>query len=137
MLTLEKLKKDQLQSRKDKDTIKSLLLTTLLGEIQTQLIGSKKSEQDVVLDVLLKFIKSTKQSLDIVHTDKSLQELNILESYAPSQLTEEQIKQIIRKAIDLGNINFGMIMKYFSTNFKGCYHSKSLPKIVKDYTNTL
>lgn len=137
MLTLEKLKKDQLQSRKDKDTIKSLLLTTLLGEIQTQLIGSKKSEQDVVLDVLLKFIKSTKQSLDIVHTDKSLQELNILESYAPSQLTEEQIKQIIRKAIDLGNTNFGMIMKYFSTNFKGCYDSKSLPKIVKDYTNTL
>lgn len=137
MLTLEKLKKDQLQSRKDKDTIKSLLLTTLLGEIQTQLIDSKKSEQDVVLDVLLKFIKSTKQSLDIVHTDKSLQELNILQSYAPLQLTEEQIKQIIRKAIDLGNTNFGMIMKYFSTNFKGCYDSKSLPKIVKDYTNTL
>lgn len=134
MSLINKIKSDQLQSRKDRDTLKSSLLTTLIGEVQTQSKNTGRSEEDLVLDVILKFIKSIKQTLDLKVSKESEEELNILISYTPKQLTEEEIKDLIKSSIDSGNTNFGMIMKYFSTNFKGCYDTKQLPILVKKYT---
>ena len=60
---LGKIKKDQLQSRKDRDHVKSSILTTLIGEAQTKQINEQRDLTDVELtDIKEKLKESVTES---------------------------------------------------------------------------
>lgn len=136
MSLFQTIKLDQLQARKTKESLKVTLLTTLIGEIQTELKSSNKDEDEVTLDTLLKFIKSANQSQALRFTDSVEEELNILKQYTPQPLSDASILKIINTAKSY-NSDFGTIMKVFSTKYKGRYDAKSLASIVKQQLNSV
>lgn len=136
-MDLTQIKIHQLQARKERDIVKATLLTTLIGEIETQLKNNlNKSSEPIVLQTILKFVKNLNESLKLKHTDLAEQELNILKKYLPEPLTNEEIEKLINECINKG-LNFGGIMKMFTTNYKGRYDSKVLSSTVKKYTNCI
>lgn len=137
MTLLTQIKSDQLAARKARNLEKSSLLTTLIGE--ASMIGKNDGNRDStdaeVIGVIRKFLKGVKENLDIVgdHNTAVCDILNaeeeILSSYLPKQMTEEQIKA----ALEGQAKNKGLLMKYLKDNFAGQYDGKLAAQVVDEF----
>lgn len=108
MSLYKQIKEEQLKARKVKNTFNTSLLTTLLGEIQTTVAGNLSASQfgilnppdEVVLKVITKFIKNTKETLRLKPDDVTASlECEVLESFLPPQLTVEELKALVSSYI--------------------------------------
>ena len=115
------IKSDQVLSRKQRDQVKSNLLTTLIGEI------TKKAKDDGDREVtdldVISTIKSFMSNMDIVlkHEEANviaLEEKWILGSYLPKQLDQNELSLIISKNEFK---NLGEFMKFLKINHAGLY----------------
>lgn len=133
MTTLyETLKLDLIDYRKQHDKPKSVLLQTLIGELNT------KEKSNIVIDdaYVAKMIKSfvnnntatLKDANDPVMIDRLMAENDLLNSYLPKLLSEEQVKIIIAEN-DLKDVPTGM--KYFKEHFNGQYDGKMVSSLLK------
>lgn len=108
MSLYQQIKLKQLEARKAKLELHVKLFTTLLGEIQGSIIGGKNlveyeedgttlkvSDQDT-LKVIKRFITKAKETLKLQPSNQvATLELEILETFLPKQLTDEELKVII------------------------------------------
>ena len=111
----EKINTDFMIAFKARNTGAKSLLGTIKGEIQTQEKNSQVenlSDEEVV-KILLKFSKSLKQNIELGNED-SVSELEIVESYLPKQMSEEEIQSKINEVIGNGASNIGQIMGQFA-----------------------
>jgi uncharacterized protein len=120
MTLKEKINKDYLEAFKAKNTVAKNLLSVIKGEIQTieKNTGVTNLSDEDVTKILNKSVKSLKETLSSVSGEKveSIQfELNIIESYLPTQLSVEEIQSKIDALVASGVKNMGQIMKEFST----------------------
>jgi uncharacterized protein len=120
MTLKEKINKDYLEAFKAKNTVAKNLLSVIKGEIQTieKNTGVANLSDEDVTKILNKSVKSLKETLNSVSGEKveSIQfELNIIESYLPTQLSVEEIQSKIDALVASGVKNMGQIMKEFST----------------------
>lgn len=127
MLT-EKLQEDLKQAQLARDEVKVSTLRLLLSEIKNTQIqkGSELSNADVVL-VIQKEAKKRRESIESFKTgdredlaQKEENELNILQTYLPSQLTQEELTKFIEDTIteigatslqDMGKVMSGVMSK--------------------------
>lgn len=141
MTTLNKIKQDQLQARKEKNTVATSLLTTLIGEIQGDLTRltpdarTEKAESEVVMATIKSFLKKNKESQDNVKDPQKVQELQteatILTNYMPTQLSSEQLKEIITKQFPVVEAKSkGPIMAYLKQHYAGQYDGKTASDVV-------
>lgn len=139
MTLLTQIKADQLAARKAKDGEKASLLTTLIGEIDTELKRSGKVDE---LAIVKKFLKGVNENLVIAGDrrdsdwcDRLDKEKEILEAYQPKQLTKEEIDSYLTQAVlhDGLEKNKGAIMKYLKDNFAGKYDGKMAASIVDEF----
>lgn len=139
---LEKIRSDQLQARKNKDTIASNLLTTLLGEVMAigKNSGNRDPEQPEIIQTVKKFLKSNaeaKDSMEKAGRDSTEldQEKKILEIYLPTQLGESQLKELIQGYVDelseKSMKQMGAVMGKLKSNHDGEYDGKMASSIVK------
>jgi len=138
MTLLEKIRKNSLEARKLRDSIKSNLLVTLLSEAQAVGKNAKpprESTDEEVVQVIKKFIKNAEETsglaanhLDAVH--QSSRELEILASYLPEQLSEETIAEIV-KDLKATNLDMRAIMQYFKETHTGRYDGGIVAKYAK------
>lgn len=146
MSLLSEIKKDQLQSRKDKNAVVTAILTTLIGEASMagKNDGNRESTDLEVVVVIKKFIKNINELASAVGEGNhgyidAIAERQILESYLPSQLSEDEISDIALKQIsyleEASPKSMGKIMSYLKTNYAGQYDGKLASKIVKDLLN--
>ena len=138
-MLINTLRKDQLEARKNKDKLKSTLLTTLIGEASMigKNNGNRESTDKEVFDVIKKFIKNINTTIELVEDVNDLKtEKTILESYLPKQLTEEELDNIIVSAIKENNYDnikqMGAIMKFLKDNYNGLYDGSTASKIIKE-----
>lgn len=134
MSLLQRIKQDQLQSRKAKDKFKSALLTTLLAEASRPGLddGKRESTDAEVIKVCKKFIDNMKESLDVNYTEAVHTEMCIVNEYMPQSLTEEEIVEIVKSVIASSDKpNMGLVMKHFTSNYVGQYDGKALSNTVK------
>jgi uncharacterized protein YqeY len=156
-VTLAQVKADQLQARKDRDTVKAKLLTTLLGETKT--LADKNAEKEprdangsvvkrdptdgeveATIDSFLKKNREAqeymaKSEIHPVAVEANLAEARaeeaILLAYKPQQLTAEQIEQIITDNFSVvENKLRGQINLYFKANYAGQYDGMSLKNAI-------
>jgi uncharacterized protein YqeY len=117
MTLKEKINKDFIKAFKEKDTITKNLLSVIKSEIQT-LEKGKNSSNDLndeeVTRVLNKLVKSLKETISISDDEKSKNELVIVESYLPKQMSQEEITEKVQSLIDSGAKNMGDFMKSFA-----------------------
>lgn len=130
-----------------KDELKTSVLRLLLSainyyEIQKGGAGYEASDEDV-LSVIQKEVKQRKESIeqfkaggrqDLV--DKESSELKILETYLPEQMSEEEIREIVKETIsEIGTTtvaDMGKVMAALMPKVKGKAEGGLVSKIVKE-----
>lgn len=113
----EKINADYMTAFKSKNVVAKNLLSVIKGEIQTieKNIGVETLSDDEVTKILNKTVKSLKETQSKVATPQTEEELFIVESYLPKQMTAEEIEMKIDEMIEFGAAsNVGEVMKAFS-----------------------
>ena len=111
---------------------------------------SKESEKEItndqVLNVLQKLIKQRKDSIDSFQTasrndliEKEQKEIDLIISFLPKQLNDDETKKIIEKIINDLNLlsikDMGKLMSNLKTNYSGSVDMSLAGKIAKDLLN--
>lgn len=137
-MLIEKIRKDMQDAKKNRETVKANLLSTLYAEIFTQSKSGKEMTEEDEIKIIRKFIKNTDETLSYGISDDAKQKLNqekaILESYLPQQLTMEEIEKTVTGLIAEGK-TMKDIMPYFKENYSGRYDGKTVSEIVKSKTS--
>lgn len=133
---INKIKSDQVESRKARDSIKSSLLTTLIGE--AEVVGKNKRNgaptDSEVLALIKKFIDGVNQTIAYIMFDDSVDRMSvlntekaILESYMPKQLSYDEIKSELLREFNTelaDGKTKGLMMKHLKDKFLGQYDGK-------------
>ena len=123
MTLLEILKQDLISAMKEKDKEKLNTLRSVKAAIQMEVINNKKEENDdLVLDVINKQIKMRNDSIEefkkagrVDLADSYQREIDILNSYMPEKLSDEELEKIIIDVISKTGAKtvkeMGLVMK--------------------------
>ena len=140
----DKIKSDIVSAMKEKDTLKLQTLRGVKGEIDLAHIDKKVEINDeLVTDVLSHQIKTRKESIvefekgnreDLIN--KTNDEINLLLSYLPEQLSEEElvklIDEVITKVNPTSQKEMGLVMKEINPLVKGKADMKVVSTMIKD-----
>ena len=111
---------------------------------------SKESEKEItndqVINVLQKLLKQRKDSIDSFQTasrndliEKEQKEIDLIISFLPKQLNDDETKKIIEKIINDLNLlsikDMGKLMSNLKTNYSGSVDMSLAGKIAKDLLN--
>jgi uncharacterized protein YqeY len=112
----EKINADYMTAFKSKNVLAKNLLSVIKGEIQTteKNVGVETLSDEEVTKILNKTVKSLKETQSKAATAQTAEELFIVESYLPKQMTAEEIEMKIDDLIEFGAAsNMGEVMKAF------------------------
>lgn len=140
---VEKLKQDMIEAMKAKDKERLTTIRMIKGDLDKEHIDKKREiNDDLLIEVVNRGIKQRKDSIaefekggreDLV--EKTQAEIDILQSYLPEQLSEEEILSIIDKAFQLvnpeGPRDMGKIMKEVQPKLKGRADMKHVSELIK------
>lgn len=142
----QKLKDELKQAMLTKNALKTSVLRLILSalsyfEIQKGGAGYTASDQDV-LSVIEKQIKQRKDSIDQFKkghredlAEKETLELEILQTYLPEQMSEEQILEKVKQAIAKTNASslkdMGKVMQQIVPELKGKADATIISNLVK------
>ena len=108
------LDSDLKEAMRNKDVIKRTVLRTVLSEIRNTEIAKQNTLDDSGIEVVItKQAQQRKDSIEAYITaerhdlvDKETQELNILSSYLPEQMSDGEVREIVKSVIrDVGAEN--------------------------------
>ena len=145
----ENLLKELKEAMQAKDTLKKDTITMLRASIlQVEKDGQKELSEDDMLAIVAKEVKKRKESIgeyekagreDIVNNLK--REIEILEVYMPKQLSNEEIREIVKNAISETGAasvrDMGKVMQNVRTKTQARADGKLVSDIVKEELNEL
>lgn len=113
----EKISADYMSAFKAKNTVAKNLLSVIKGEIQTieKNTGVETLSDAEVTKILNKTVKSLKETQTKFPSPQTAEELLIVESYLPKQMSETEIVTRIQELVDGGASNIADIMRAFAT----------------------
>lgn len=140
----ERIDKDFVQAMKDKDKVKSSVVSFLRAQLKNHRINNrleKLADTDVV-SVLKKQIKQRQDSIEQFQSggrqdlvDKESAELAILKSYLPQEMSEAELQGIVSEAIKetgaSGVKDMGKVMKAVMAKAAGKADNKLVSDLVK------
>jgi uncharacterized protein YqeY len=137
---LARIRTDMNTARKERDRLKTDTLGMLLSEAQNRRIerGTDLDDDDL-LGLITTAVKRRRDAADQMRAGgrdelatKEEAELEILQSYLPAQLTEDEVRELVRKAIAEGASDMGTVMKMVMPRAKGRFEGKELNRIVRE-----
>lgn len=145
-MTIEKLTQDMYAAMKARDALKKDTLSAIVGAIQKTAIDRKCKDnitETLVDEIILKELKTVKEMIDTCPADRTeiLEEYtiryNIIASYAPEQLSEEDIAMELAifcefEGLDIIKANRAAIMKGFMPTIKGRADGKLANKVITE-----
>lgn len=143
-MLVDELKRSVIASLKQGSTRRVETLRFLLAAVQYTAISKYGSDADTkltdqdVLEVIKKQAKTHKESI-VAFTEagrdqlviKETEELTILESYLPKDLSEAQLKKLLEPVVASGEENFGLLMKQAMAAVKGQADGGKVSAILK------
>ena len=149
MSLFNQINEDIKTSMKNKDAFKLSVIRMVKGAMQLEVINKKRDlNDDEVIAIIAKQIKMRKDSIeefkkasrdDLV--EKTQKEVDILVTYMPEQLSEEEINKVIDEVFEIvkptSMKDLGMIMKEISPKDKGKADMGLVNKIIKEKLNNL
>lgn len=117
MTLKEKINADYMTAFKTKNTVAKNLLSVIKGEIQTieKNTGVENMSDEDVIKILNKSVKSLKETQASFPSTQTAEELFIVESYLPKQMSEDEIRVKIQELMNEGAGNVAEIMRAFAT----------------------
>jgi len=141
----EKIFNDYKEAMKNRDTLKSSVLSFLRASLINVAIEKKKKNLDDndCIAVIKKQIKQRQDSIEQFQkgnrqdlADKEIKELGILKPYLPPELTVEEIKKIIEEAVVLTAAqnmkDMGKVMKEIAAKIAGRADGKLVSDLVRE-----
>lgn len=146
----EKLNEDMKQAMKDKEAgkIRLSVIRMVRANIKNTEIDRKKElTEEEVLDVLAKEVKMRRDAMDEFQkanrtdlVEALEQEVAILMTYLPQQMTEEEVRAVVAGAIqETGAVSpkeMGKVMAALMPKVKGRADGKLVNSIVKELLNS-
>lgn len=140
---LATIRKDLFEAKKNHDTLKSNLLSALLGEATAvgKNAGNRESTPEEVMQVIRKFIKNIDETIALLEKEgkpieKERTERAILESYLPKQLTPDELAKAIDEIIatlpERSPKMMGQVMAKLKELYAGRYDGKTANQIAKE-----
>ena len=144
MSKIDDLQKEMIDAMKAKDTLKLNVLKMVKGAIQLEKINNGRELNDeLFIDVVVKQIKERSESIeefkkgnrqDLV--DKTQAEIDILNTYLPEQLSEEEVDKVIDEIFNevkpTSQKDMGLVMKEATAKLKGKADMKMVSTKIKD-----
>lgn len=144
MALKERLTNDMKSALRNRETVRLGLIRMIRAQIKNREIakGNELPDEDVV-EVVSSLIKSRREALEFaVKGDRrdlvsqAEKELEILKSYLPDQLSEEEVRSMVREAIDqsgaAGPRDLGRIMGAVMPRVKGRADGRLVNDIVRE-----
>lgn len=136
----DKIRDDMNAARRDRDKARTMLLNMTLSEMKNKEIDLKRDLTDPeVVDVVQKAIKRRREAAEQMRAgarvelaEKEEQEATLLASYLPPQMTEDDVRALIREAIAGGANTMGAVMGKISPTIKGVFDGKEANRLVKE-----
>ncbi len=140
----EQIKNDIVMALKEKNTLKLQTLRGIKGEVDLEHINKKvEITDDLIISVLSHQIKTRKESIiefekgnrdDLI--SKTQDEIKLLETYLPKQLTLDEINTIIDNAFQkvkpTSAKDMGLIMREVTPLLKGKADMSTVSSIIKE-----
>lgn len=140
----EKIKSDIVSALKEKDTLKLQTLRGVKGEVDLEHINKKvEINDDLVISVISHQIKTRRESIlefekgnreDLITKTKN--EIDLLQTYLPAQLSDEEINKILDDAFNKVNPTsskeMGLIMKEVTPLLKGKADMSKVSALIKE-----
>jgi uncharacterized protein YqeY len=141
----DRIRADLNTARRERDKLRTLVLTTTLSDVKNREIELRHDLTDPeVLEVVQRAVKRRKEASEQIRAagraelaDKEDMEAEILKSYLPRQLAEEDVRALVREAITGGADNLGAVMSRIMPAIKGFFDGKEANRIVKEELEAL
>jgi uncharacterized protein len=136
----ERARADLNTARRERDKLRTTVLTTFLAEIRNREIelGRDASDDDVQA-LLTTAIKRRREAAEQMRAggreelaEKEDREAVLLQGYQPPQLDEAEIRSIVRDAIAGGASDLGGVMKAVMPRVKGRFEGRELNRVVRE-----
>ena len=145
----DKIKNDIVNALKEKDTLKLQTLRGIKGEVDLEHINKKvEINDDLVLTILSRGIKTRRESItefekgnreDLI--SKTNSEIELLQTYLPKQLSDEEINEILDNAFSKVNPtsqkDMGLIMREVTPILKGKADMGKVSNFIKERLSNL
>ena len=149
MTLSERINNDLKEAMKNKDSFRLGVIRMVKGAMQMEELNLKRplNDEEVIM-VISKQIKTRKESIvefekgnrqDLI--DKTNEEIEILNTYMPEQLSEEEILKVIDEAFKEINpsspSDMGKIMSFVSPKLRGKADMSFVSKTIKEKLTNL
>ena len=141
---LARLQLDLNTARKAQDKGRVTLLGTIISEVKNREIELKRDlTDDDVIDVLRRGIKKRRESVEAfekggrterANTEKA--EIKTIEGFLPPAVPPDEIRAVVRAAIQGGATDIGKVMGVVMPQFKGRADGKLINQIVREELST-
>ena len=135
-----RLRSDLTSARKDRDKLRTLVLSTILSDVHNREIelGAELSD-DQTIQVLSRGIKQRKDAASQMRAagrdelaSKEEAQLTVLSEYLPEGMSEDEVRALVRAAIEDGVDQMGMLMGRVMPQIRGRYDGKEANRIVRE-----
>lgn len=141
----EKLMEDMKESMKSKDKVRKNVVTMVRAAIKQREVDERIELEDTdIIDIIAKQVKQKNDAIedfkkgnrqDLV--DLTNEEIKILLEYLPPQLSDDEIEQIVREAVEQTGAQTkketGKVMALLMPKVKGKADGKKVNQIVAKY----
>lgn len=136
----DRLRSDLNAARRERDKLRTLVLSTTLSEVRNRQIelGREPTDEDVT-EVVSRAIKKRREAAEQIRAvgrtdlaDKEEQEAALLLPYMPEQLSEPEVRQMVQDAIAGGAKNVGAVMSVIMPRLKGRFDGRETNRIVRE-----
>jgi len=135
-----RLRNDLNSARKERDKLRTTVFSTFLSEVRNREIELRTEATDKDVEALLTTaIKRRREASEQMRAggreelaEKEDQEAAILLDYLPPQLDEEEVRRMVRDAVEGGAADLGSVMKAVMPQAKGRFDGKELNRIVRE-----
>jgi uncharacterized protein len=137
---LDRLKRDLNTARRDRDRQRILLLSMTLSEVKNVQIelGREPTDADVI-EVVGRAVKRRREAADQIRAagradlaDREEQEATLLMAYMPAQLTEGEVRALVKDAVASGAGTVGAVMSALMPGLKGRFDGREANRIVRE-----
>lgn len=151
MLLYDRIYKDMIDAKKARDEFKSNALSFIFSAIKQYKIDARKQNEQLtdeeVINVLNKAAKQRKDSIEMYEKanridllEKEKKELEIIMSYLPKQLTNDEILEIIKNEAKELNVtsmkDMSKLMGSVMPKLKGKADGKVVSELVKQFLSS-
>lgn len=134
------LRDDLNAARRERDKLRTMLLTTTISEIKNKEIELQHELSDPeVVDVIQKAIKRRKEASDQMRAgnrvelaEKEEHEAQQLSAYLPPQMTEAEVRAMVKEALAAGATTMGAVMGRIAPRIKGVFDGREANRIVQE-----